>query len=69
MFFFHLGEMHRFMPDNLRNETDKLALKALMSKLANFYMHSFKHTKSILKKLRTLPKTSPKEQRESYGCA
>ena len=69
MFFFHLGEMHRFMPDNLRNETDKLALKALMSKLANFYMHNFKPTKSTLKKLRTLPKTLPKEQRESYGCA
>ena len=42
--------MHRFLLENSKNETDKLALKSEWSHFANSYVHNFKSSRLTLRK-------------------
>ena len=42
--------MHHFLLGNLKNETDKPALKSYLSQLANSYFDNYKQSSSTLRK-------------------
>ena len=48
--------MHRFLFENLKNETDKSALKSELSHLANSYLYNYKPSRSTLRKHGVLKK-------------